>query len=332
MLYEVIIPAGCLAGDTFQVQLGATVFEVAVPDGCGEGSSISIEADTDGEQAGPRTVEVEIPAGCFPGDEFLVETAEATLTVVVPDGCSPGTMLEIALPSTPQPPVMEAPSTADAMQELALGDARSKSTPYGLYAPGGLYALPEAADGTPVPDDARPPAGLYEPGGLYALPDSESAPGDGVPSPPHGLYAPGGLYALPSIPPAPRASPLHAKLEDSAAAPMWSPSSVQSRLDLGPTPLHGSSETGSTGGGCYWADGTAWVDPATAEKGASAMVTPPGEFDFDDSYLIQRSDGSYSLGYIQEYDAGSELYRVLIPGVGFKYVAREQIELDTVHF
>lgn len=305
MLYDVVIPAGCVAGDTFQVQLGATVFEVTAPEGCGEGSSISIEAEADGEQqGGPRTVEVEIPAGCYPGDEFLVETAEATMTVVVPDGCSPGTMLEIELPSTPQPPVMEAPSTADAMQELALEGARSKSTPYGLYAPGGLYALP----------------------------DSEPALRDDASSPPPGLYALGGLYALPPSAPAPPASPLHAKSEDDAA-PMWSPSSVQSRLDLVPTPLHGSGETGLTGGGCYWADGTVWEDPKTAEKAASAaMVTAPGEFDFDDSYLIQRSDGSYSLGYIQEFDAGSELYRALIPGVGFKYVAREQIELDTVHF
>ena len=56
------------------------------------------------------------------------------------------------------------------------------------------------------------------------------------------------------------------------------------------------------------------------------------EFDFNDSFLIQRSDGSYSPGYIQSYDRSSGLYHVLVVGAGFKFVAREQIELNTVHF
>ena len=56
------------------------------------------------------------------------------------------------------------------------------------------------------------------------------------------------------------------------------------------------------------------------------------EFDFDDSYLIQRSDGSYTRGFIQSYDRSCGLYHVLVVGAGYKYVSREQIELDTIKF
>ena len=49
VLRGVVMGGGCVPGETFQVQLGATVFEVTAPEGCGEGSSISIEAEADGE-------------------------------------------------------------------------------------------------------------------------------------------------------------------------------------------------------------------------------------------------------------------------------------------
>ena len=51
----------------------------------------------------------------------------------------------------------------------------------------------------------------------------------------------------------------------------------------------------------------------------------------DDSYLIQRSNGSYSQGWIFDFVESCGLYHVLIVGVGYKYVSREQIELNTVH-
>ena len=55
------------------------------------------------------------------------------------------------------------------------------------------------------------------------------------------------------------------------------------------------------------------------------------ELNRDDSYLIQRSNGSYSEGWISDFDESCGLYHVLIVGVGYKYVSREQIELNTVH-
>lgn len=58
---------------------------------------------------------------------------------------------------------------------------------------------------------------------------------------------------------------------------------------------------------------------------------PRDELNRDDSYLIQRSDGGYSEGWIYEYDESCGLYHVLIVGVGYTYVAREHIELNTVH-
>ena len=56
------------------------------------------------------------------------------------------------------------------------------------------------------------------------------------------------------------------------------------------------------------------------------------DLDYDDSYLIQRSDGSYSEGYVQYFDRSCGLYHALIVGAGFKYVSREQIESNSVHY
>ena len=105
MLYEVLVPTGCAPGDIFQVHVNKTVFDITVPEGCGEGSNINLELPLgelshlqldDNDPAAvvapeAAAVEVEVPDGCFPGDEFLVQTQEGqTLTVVVPPGGSPG--------------------------------------------------------------------------------------------------------------------------------------------------------------------------------------------------------------------------------------------------
>ena len=85
-----------------------------------------------------------------------------------------------------------------------------------------------------------------------------------------------------------------------------------------------------TGGGVYRAETAAFeLDGPTDEL---AELFSPDGFDFEDSYLIQRSDGSYSSGWLKSYDCCTDMYHVLIPMVGYKYVTREQIELDTVHF
>ena len=77
------------------------------------------------------------------------------------------------------------------------------------------------------------------------------------------------------------------------------------------------------------ADASVTDESATSQSDDS---TRAGEFDTEDSYLIQRSDGSYSDGWIKEYDESCGLYHVLIIGVGYKWVEREQIEVNTVHF
>jgi hypothetical protein len=214
MLYEVLVPTGCAPGDIFQVHVNKTVFDITVPEGCGEGSNINLELPLgelshlqldDNDPAAvvapeAAAVEVEVPDGCFPGDEFLVQTQEGqTLTVVVPPGGSPGTRLEVMLPAL------------DAKRSLE------------------------------VPPDASP-----------------------------------------------------------------------------------------TGVEAEWAaDASVTDESATSQSDDS---TRAGEFDTEDSYLIQRSDGSYSDGWIKEYDESCGLYHVLIIGVGYKWVEREQIEVNTVHF
>ena len=108
------------------------------------------------------------------------------------------------------------------------------------------------------------------------------------------------------------------------------PTAVEAAPSTPPLPIVSEAPTQS----CL--DDYALDEPAVdevASKCAQLTVEPSWrveEFDFDDSFLIQRSDGSYSEGWIKEYDESCDLYYVLIPGVGCKYVGREQIELNSV--
>ena len=237
MLYDIIVPAGVSQGETFQVHVGATDFDVVVPDGCGEGMKLELELPSIEDTNTQAMIEVEVPDGCFAGDEIMVETPDGgTVAVVVPEGSSPGTLLSVALPEPAQP----------RFDKVELEERPSTPTPTSVRATFGEMLSKENA--------------------------------------------------------------------------LIQPAEVR---DFGP-------------------DG----------------------FDFDDSYLIQRSDGSYTEGFLQvrgsrvpslvphpsllpthpsllptplyypflqEYDAESFLYRALIPRGGFKWVSSEQIELNTVH-
>ena len=98
MLYDIIVPAGVSQGETFQVHVGATDFDVVVPDGYGEGMKLELELPSIEDTNTQAMIEVEVPAGCFAGDEIMVETPDGgTFAVVVPEGSSPGTLLSVAL-------------------------------------------------------------------------------------------------------------------------------------------------------------------------------------------------------------------------------------------
>ena len=104
MLYDIIVPAGVSQGETFQVHVGATDFDVVVPDGYGEGMKLELELPSIEDTNAQAMIEVEVPAGCFAGDEIMVETPDGgTFAVVVPEGSSPGTLLSVALPEPAEP-------------------------------------------------------------------------------------------------------------------------------------------------------------------------------------------------------------------------------------
>ena len=104
MLYDIIVPAGVSQGETFQVHVGATDFDVVVPDGYGEGMKLELELPSIEDTNAQAMIEVEVPAGCFAGDEIMVETPDGgTVAVVVPEGSSPGTLLSVALPEPAEP-------------------------------------------------------------------------------------------------------------------------------------------------------------------------------------------------------------------------------------
>ena len=52
-----------------------------------------------------------------------------------------------------------------------------------------------------------------------------------------------------------------------------------------------------------------------------------GQFTVGQSCSVQRSDGSYSDGWIKEFDSISGLYLVHVNGAGSKYVDAEQISM-----
>ena len=104
MLYDIIVPAGVSQGETFQVHVGATDFDVVVPDGYGEGMKLELELPSIEDTNEQAMIEVEVPAGCFAGDEIMVETPDGgAFAVVVPEGSSPGTLLSVALPEPTEP-------------------------------------------------------------------------------------------------------------------------------------------------------------------------------------------------------------------------------------
>ena len=104
MLYDIIVPAGVSQGETFQVHVGATDFDVVVPDGYGEGMKLELELPSIEDTNEQAMIEVEVPAGCFAGDEIMMETPDGgTFAVVVPEGSSPGTLLSVALPEPAEP-------------------------------------------------------------------------------------------------------------------------------------------------------------------------------------------------------------------------------------
>jgi hypothetical protein len=252
-LYEVTLPTGCTAGDTFQVDVGGVLYDVTASEDCGAGCSITtflpvertvpepgsittflpVERTVPEPDGRPTSCEVEVPTGCCPGAEFLVETLDGlTLSVLVPDDCSPGTMLQVSLPRSVDRELETSPMCVRAL-------------------------ISEEVEATPAQTTRQR--------------ESKGFVG--------------------------RMRNIVAGSDNSTTAEVASSDACMPS-----------------------------VHPDMSKAGRR------DEFCYDDSYLIQRSDGSYSEGWIQEYDESCSLYRVLIVGVGYKYVAREQIELNTVHF
>ena len=237
--------------------------------------------------------EVTVPAGCRPGDTFQVEIGDEVFEVTTPSGCGAGSSIEIRCGP------LHAGTMADDGASMLLDEM------------GQLRFDDDTA--SQMTFQVEVPVG-YRPGDelLIDTPDGRTV---AVLVPSGGL--PGTLVevALPD------ASVCEPPLDDPKdglhTAVDGSPNCVRAHLDqlsdaMEPLPAALAISASSTS--------------------LSACDDFEEDFDFDDSYMIQRSDGSYSEGWIKEHDWSCDLYHVLIVGAGYKWVCREQIECNTVHF
>ena len=127
MLLAVVVPDGLGPGDTLTVETEEGHFDVIVPEGCYEGSTVEVDlpvlsADTAVADSlmPPRQeqqeLEVVVPDGVRPGEPFTVQTACGDeFEVLVPEGCAPGQPIIVSLPTftgRETPPPTSCPPTS----------------------------------------------------------------------------------------------------------------------------------------------------------------------------------------------------------------------------
>ena len=108
MLLQVQIPPDLRAGDLFNVEAGGLIFEVCVPDGCGECDLIEVDLPiAEAEEPGPLVVDIAVPEGTSGGCEICVMHEGMQFNVIVPDGLLAGYVFAVEVP---QPTGHELPS------------------------------------------------------------------------------------------------------------------------------------------------------------------------------------------------------------------------------
>jgi len=236
--------------------------------------------------------DVTVPLGCAPGDVFQLKVGTKVFDVVVPEGCGEGSKIEMA--------IAEEDLTEEPPPIGATPATIEVEVPTGCF-PGDEFLVdtPDGQTVTVVVPEGSAPGTLLE----VALPSPiEEVDHDRVPKDPR--YDP-------------------------------SPDSIRAHLDdLEPYPLVPETPPVlSAAVSCTWdlPSPTGMCSDAAPSAIVEEPDAGPDGFDLDDQYLIQRSNGDYSEGWLKEYDAFSDMYLALIPGAGYKYVSREQIELNSVH-
>jgi len=297
----VTVPVDCVAGETFIADLGAGgAFYVVVPHGCKPGDMITVDAGDDCESTATCpsvVVEVIVPSDCVAGQTFLVNAADGqTLSVVVPDGVTAGEMIHVTLP--------EAQAEAVAPEESVASD--------GPVAREGMGAREDVAAqlrgvGTPPPHAIGDRVRVQKSVSYSFLSGTKVNYVEGVVSA-YDMAA--DLYTV------------TVESESSEGGSIHAPPAHVNSLDWIELPAHGVCRSGQADSGR-----PAKPLPGGHAGGCGARLADLGDFSLDQTYWIQRSDGSYSQGWIKEYDPCIELYRVLIIGVGYKYVSWSEVEL-----
>ncbi|CAE7304597.1 unnamed protein product [Symbiodinium natans] len=134
---EVEIPSGYVPGDSFWIEVNGRAIEVVVPEGCAEGSVLTIEvpsvselAFSESERVGLESsepsqtlqsptelveVEVAVPSQSKVGDTFAIEVHGKLYSVQVPEDTGPGELFKVAVASEKPGPAKEEPGDVDIM-------------------------------------------------------------------------------------------------------------------------------------------------------------------------------------------------------------------------
>jgi len=147
MLLTVEVPAGLAAGDPFSVEAGGQIFEICVPDGVGSGELIEVDLPIDepseARGAEPLLVDIAVPDGTGPGSEVTIEAEGVTFTVVVPDGLFPGDIFTVEVPQ-PETPAGES-KTEPGSGPTGKPRGRVSDGPY-PYHSGGTFDMQQAVE------------------------------------------------------------------------------------------------------------------------------------------------------------------------------------------
>ena len=96
VMMEVDVPAGLCAGDEMCVMVGDQELVVLVPAGCMAGDTIKINVPP--SEPAALLVDVVVPPTSRPGEQLEVTIDGTTMTFTVPKDCVPGSPVSIAIP------------------------------------------------------------------------------------------------------------------------------------------------------------------------------------------------------------------------------------------
>lgn len=254
-----------------------------------------------------QVIEVAIPDGVGPGEEFLVEFNGTQFNIAVPDGCGPGDAIQVEVPGGAEEPATEAPPEQPAgtqLIEIVIPDGVGPGEEFLVEFDGTQFniAVPDGCE-SGMAIQVEVPSSAPEP---TAEPPAEPA----ADAPPEREMCNMKVSdTAPSSSAAASGSRSSTKSEASSSKGASSSNSYSKKND------YGSKYTSFDYESSYYKyESPKWEpEPSVFDGGfvlAGEQAEPCGDFAVGQLVQVTRSDGSWTYGKVQEYDAGGDTYTV----------------------